>query len=198
MSRASSNVRNVAVLVALLLGATAGGIAAQDQDAQAGATGASARAAATRRAVPTAAEQTATARSAVQRGSVLAQRISAMLEEARREADIIRVTCLNDKLTQVNANMRTAQTRMAAFESASDPETRSHEATVLGVLGQKFTILDQEANRCVGQDIYDTGSTKVQTEIDTAKLPFEEDATSPTPPPPSAIPELPPFSSGTK
>jgi hypothetical protein len=205
MSRVSSNVRNAAVLVALLLGATTGGASAQDNSVQ---TGASARPSGTtsttatvaRKAAPapTAAEQVGIARSAVQRGSVLAQRISAMLEEARREADIIRVTCLNDKLTQVNANMRTAQTRMTAFETAADPETRNHEATVLGVLGQKFTILDQEANRCVGQDIYDTGSTKVQTEIDTAKLPFEEDVTTPTPPPPSAIPELPPFMSGTK
>jgi hypothetical protein len=190
MSRVSSNLRNVAVLGALLLGATTGGSAAQEGDAPAGTP--------SRRAAPTSAEQVATSRSAVQRGSVLAQRISAMLEEARREADIIRVTCLNDKLTQVNANMRTAQTRMSAFESASDPETRNHEATVLGVLGQKFQVLDQEANRCVGQDIYDTGSTKVQTEIDTALLPYEEDVSIPTPPPPSAIPELPPFSSGTK
>jgi len=134
----------------------------------------------------------------VQRGSVLAQRISAMLEEARREADIIRVTCLNDKLTQVNANMRTAQARMAEFASATDPDTRNHEATVLGVLAQKFQVLDDEANRCVGQDIYDTGSTKVQTDIDTAKLPFEEEPSLPSAPPPSSIPELPPFSSGTK
>lgn len=194
MSRVSANVRNVAVTVALLVGATTGRLAAQ---ADAAATGSAGRAP-VKKAAPTAAEQAALARSAVQRGSVLAQRISAMLEEARREADIIRVTCLNDKLTQVNANMRTAQTRMTAFETAADPETRNHEATVLGVLGQKFTILDQEANRCVGQDVYDTGSTKVQTEIDTAKLPFEEDVATPTPPPPAAVPDLPPFSSGTK
>jgi hypothetical protein len=188
MTRVSVNVRNTVALVALLLGATTAGNA-QDATA-AGAT--------SRRAAPNAAEQSATARSAVQRGAVLAQRITAMLEEARREADIIRVTCLNDKLTQVNANLRTAQTRAAAFEAATDPDTRNHEATVLSVLGQKFQGLDQEANRCVGQDVYDTGSTKVQTEIDTAKLPYEEDVSTPTPPPPSAVPELPPFSSGTK
>lgn len=196
MSRVSSNVRDVAVLVALLLGAGTGGLGldVESVEAQAGVPAGTAA----KRAAPTSAEQVATARSAVQRGSVLAQRISAMLEEARREADIIRVTCLNDKLTQVNANMRTAQNRMTAFETAADPDTRNHEATVLGVLGQKFQLLDQEANRCVGQDVYDTGSTKVQTEIDTALLPFEQEVSTPIPPPPSAIPELPPFSSGTK
>src|SRR6266571_1178502 len=113
MSRISGNVSNAVVVVSLLLGATTGGftytVAAQ-VSASAGTS--------SKRATPNAAEQSAAARSAVQRGAVLAQRISSMLEEARREADIIRVTCLNDKLTQVNANMRTAQSRMTAFETA--------------------------------------------------------------------------------
>jgi hypothetical protein len=180
-----------AVLAVLLLSASAGVIAAQEASGRPGAGATNARQA-------SAAEQAEIARAVVQRGALLAQRISHMLEEARREADIIRVTCLNDKLTQVNANMRTAQARMTAFESASDPDQRKHEATVLGVLGQKFQILDQEANRCVGQDIYDTGSTKVQTDIDTAYLPFEEDVTTPVAPPPTAIPDLPRFASGTR
>lgn len=142
------------------------------------------------------AEQTANVRSVVQRGTVLAQRLSTMLEEARREADIIRVTCLNDKLTQTNANMRTAQARLAAFESAADNEQKNHEATVLNVLGQKFQMLDQEASRCVGQDLYETGSTRVLTEIDTAQLPFEEDVAQPPPPPPPIVPILPLAASG--
>ena len=151
----------------------------------------------TKRAVNSA-EQAAQARSVLQRAQVLAQRISQMLEEARRESDIIRVTCLNDKLTQVNANMRTAQTRLTAYENAQDPEQKNHEATVLSVLGQKFQVLDQEANRCVGQDLYETGSTKVQTEIDTAMQPFEDEVASPAPAPPPAVPDVPLFTSGTK
>lgn len=144
------------------------------------------------------AEQAATARAVLQRAQVLAQRISQMLEEARREADIIRVTCLNDKLTQVNANMRTAQTRMSAYDNAADPEQKNHEATVISVLGQKFQVLDQEANRCVGQDLYETGQTKVQTFIDTAMQPFDEDVATPAPPPPPAVPDVPVFVSGTR
>jgi hypothetical protein len=92
--------------------------------------------------------------------------------------------------------MRTAQSRLTAFENATDPEQKSHEATVLNVLGQKFQLLDQEANRCVGQDLYETGSTKVLTEIDTAYLPFEEDPTSPPPPPAPVVPILPLAASG--
>jgi hypothetical protein len=185
----SGNTTLAAAALVALLGGTAGTSQAQETAPPPAPT--------VKRAVNPA-EQAATVRGVVTRAQVLAQRISQMLEEARREADIIRVTCLNDKLTQVNANMRTAQTRMTAFENATDPEQKSHEATVIGVLGQKFQVLDQEANRCVGQDLYETGSTKVQTEIDTATQPFEDDARTPTAAPPPAIPDLPLFVSGTK
>ena len=150
-----------------------------------------------RRAVVDPAEQAANAKGVVQRASLLAQRVSQMLEEARRETDIIRVTCLNNKLTQINANLRIVQTRVAAFDNATTPEQRNHESTVISVLGQKFQVLEQEANRCVGQDMYETGSTKVETEVDTALLPFDEDVATPVAPPPAAVPDVPPYASGT-
>jgi hypothetical protein len=186
----------VAVGAAALVSGAAATVGAQPTSATSARTTPSLAPSATRRVAVNPAEQAASVRTVVQRGSVLTQRLSQMLEEARREADIIRVTCLNDKLTQANANMRTAQSRLGAFENATDPEQKSHEATVLNVLGQKFQLLDQEANRCVGQDMYETGSTKVLTEIDTALLPFEEDATEPPPPPAPAVPILPLDASG--
>jgi hypothetical protein len=115
----------------------------------------------------------------VQRGTNLSQRVSTMLDEARRDADMIRVTCLNDKLTQINANLRTAQSRLASLQKAIDVDQRNHELTVLTVLGQKMQVLDQESNQCVGQDLYETGPTKVTTEINTSLLPFETDPTNP-------------------
>ena len=115
----------------------------------------------------------------VQRASNLSQRVSQMLDEARRDADMIRVTCLNDKLTQINANLRTAQGRLASLQKAVDVDQRNHELTVLTVLGQKMQVLDQESNQCVGQDLYETGPTKVTTEINTSLLPFEADPTNP-------------------
>lgn len=115
----------------------------------------------------------------VQRGTNLSQRVATMLDEARRDADMIRVTCLNDKLTQINANLRTAQSRLASLQKAVDVDQRNHELTVLTVLGQKMQVLDQESNQCVGQDLYETGPTKVTTEINTSLLPFETDPTNP-------------------
>jgi|GEM_PF-2536243 len=125
------------------------------------------------------AEQMTAADSIVTRGTGLSQRVTQMLDDARRDADVIRVTCLNDKLTQINANLRTAQGRYASLQRIVDAEQRKHELTVLSVLGQKLQVLDQEANQCVGQDLYETGPTKITTEIDTSLLPFETNPTSP-------------------
>ena len=125
------------------------------------------------------AEQMTAADGIVTRGTTLSQRVTELLDDARRDADVIRVTCLNDKLTQINANLRTAQSRYASLQRTVDAEQRKHELTVLSVLGQKLQVLDQEANQCVGQDLYETGPTKITTEIDTSLLPFENNPTNP-------------------
>jgi hypothetical protein len=93
---------------------------------------------------------------------------------------------LNDKLAQVNANLNTAQTRLTAFQKATDGDQRNHEFTVLSVLGQKFQALEQATNGCVGQDLYDTGPTKVTTEIDTSTQPFEDNPGTP----PATLPPI--------
>jgi hypothetical protein len=143
----------------------------------------------------TAAEQLTAANDILNRGAKLSQRVGQLLDEARRDADMIRVTCLNDKLAQVNANLNTAQTRLTAFQKATDGDTRNHEFTVLSVLGQKFQALEQGANGCVGQDLYDTGPTKVTTEIETSTQPFENDpGTPPVTLPPITI-DIPPDAS---
>ena len=131
-------------------------------------------------------EQLANAQTIVERGTSLSQRVTQMLDDARREADVIRVTCLNDKLTQINANLRTAQSRLNSVQKTVDVDQRNHEYTVMTVLGQKLQALDQKANQCVGQWLYDTGPTKVSTEIDTRLLPFERDPSDPQLQAPSA------------
>jgi hypothetical protein len=91
------------------------------------------------------------------------------LQSANREKDIIRATCLDDKLSQCNANLQSLKRRQAALDRAiaeGDPGLASHEHTVIGVLSQKFKMLAQASNQCVGQDLFDTGETQVREEID--------------------------------
>lgn len=142
-------------------------------------------------------EQLAEAERIGARANQTSRRVQQMLDEARRERDILRVTCLNDKLTQINANVRTATTRAESLREAvqmNDDGRRDHEFTVLTVLGQKFRTLEQEANQCIGQDIFDTGTTRVETSIDPA-TPNEDasavisypDLVAPFIPPPASV-----------
>lgn len=143
-------------------------------------------------------QQVAEAQRIQQRAIDLSRRVSVMLDEARQERDIIRVTCINDKLTQVNANLRTVELRVVNLQdaiAAQDTGRRNHEFTVIAVLGQKFVVLDREAAQCIGQDLYETGSTRVTTEID-PNNPDENPTVLPDPVEP-VIPFIPPPRSGS-
>lgn len=181
----------IALLVAAGLGAMGFGLAiAQDQRTEDEAVEGEVEA--ERRAQLTPEEQLAEAGRIEERGTQISRRVMAMLDEARRERDIIRVTCLNDKLTQINAHLRTLQSRRENLQEAvetSDDSRRNHEFTVITVLGQHFRTLEQEANSCIGQDIFETGTTRVVTDIDPAAP--EEDLVTPEPPPPD-VPFIPP------
>lgn len=143
-------------------------------------------------------EQVDQAQRIIQRGEDLSRRVASQLDEARQERDIIRVTCINDKLTQINANLRTAQDRFTNLQdavAAADTGRGNHEYTVMIVLNQKFVVLDREAIQCIGQDIYETGSTQVVTEID-PETPTD-DPTAIVEPVVPIIPFVPPPASGT-
>ncbi len=129
----------------------------------------------------------------------IARRVQSMLDEARREKDIIRVTCLNDKLTQIDTNRRTLASRVSRFQDAAssgDTERRNHEFTVISVLGQKFRALEQEANQCIGQDVFETGATRVTVDVDPS-TPDEQPESLTIPIGDISIAEVPPPASGT-
>ena len=92
-----------------------------------------------------------------------------LLDEARRERDVIKITCLNDKLTQINVNLRTAEDRQDALRQAAqsgDTEARNHQFTILDVLKQKLDTLLLEARQCTGAeiDVFTAGELKVDVD----------------------------------
>jgi hypothetical protein len=104
---------------------------------------------------------------------------------------------LDDKLSQCNANLQNIKRREAALNEAiaeGDTGRSNHEFTVIGVLSQKFKMLAQAANQCVGQDLFDTGDTEVKEEVDLF-APDENPAVI-TPVPDWPIPYIPPPVSG--
>jgi len=119
--------------------------------------------------VPSPAAQVRAAEVAVARASASCDALAQALQSAKRGKDIILATCLDDKLSQCNANLQNMKRRETSLRQAAadgDPGLSNHESTVIGVLSQKFKALTQSANQCVGQDLFDTGETKTKEEVD--------------------------------
>ena len=186
-----------ALLLASILGLTAGVTLAQTAAGGEGAPG-GAEAEVRRLADITDADMLAEAEAVEGRATRLSSRMMRMLDESRQDRDIIRVTCLNAKLTETHATQSSIEARAAAVResiNSGDSSRRNHEYTVLSVLGQNLNRLEQEANQCVGADVYETGSTRVETEIadgtpdeDISDIPDEQ---------PLPVPYLPSPASGT-
>jgi hypothetical protein len=134
----------------------------------------------------------------VESGAALSETVLGLIREATEDGDVMKVTCLNDKQTQIDGNLRTAQQHLVALRKATDPGVRAHEHTMLMVVGQKLDVLGQEAGQCVGQDLYETGQTNVDTIIDEDMLPFEDDPSVPPMVLPPSLPTLPPPESGMR
>ena len=115
------------------------------------------------------AAQARAAEAAVQSASASCDAQSQAHQRAKRDSDIIRATCLQDKLDQCNANLQSMKRRQSALSEAiskGDAGSSNHEYTVIGVLSQKLKMLSQAANQCVGQDLFETGDTRVKEEVD--------------------------------
>ena len=98
------------------------------------------------------------------------------LMEAREKRDVVKTLCLNDKLTQLNVAISSAQERRDALGAAvkrGDADLASHEYTILSVLKQRSDQLSTEANQCVGEEVGVVGVSDVKITID-KNLPAED------------------------
>jgi hypothetical protein len=149
------------------------------------------------RAAVTPAEQLAQAETISRRAEQLATKLTKLLDESRRDKDIMRANCINRKLTEVNANARNIEQRAQALKAAAatnDEARRSHEFTVLSVLAQKLEALDQEATQCLGQSVYEPGASQVVTTIQGGNPTFDPTTINPATAVPPTIAVPPPLS----
>jgi hypothetical protein len=120
------------------------------------------------------------------------QVVGRRLQLARQQRDVVKMLCLNDKLSQIDVAGRSADERKTAHANAvgrHDSELANHEYTILTVLRQRVEQLMTEANQCIGEEAAYTGATTTLTTVDSNLPPTDE-----TPYPPIApvnIPEAP-------
>lgn len=121
-------------------------------------------------------------------------RMTSLTQAARKDRDVIRLNCLEDKITQVRANIAIADQSIQSLNEAvqrADSSSQLHEFTRLTIIDQKVQLLGTEADTCVGADLTFVGRTKVEVEV-TGNLPGDEVT---QPPPPTTVVERPPAAS---
>jgi hypothetical protein len=107
-----------------------------------------------------------------------------MLEEARRQRDVVKTLCLNDKLSQIDVAVRSARDRKTQLQEAvnrSDAELSNHEFTIMTVLRQRTEQLVAEANQCIGEESAFIGDTKTTVQVD-PEIPPDDTPYPPTDP----------------
>ena len=121
--------------------------------------------------------------------------IDKLLDKARKQKDVIKINCLNDKSQQVKGHITVADQSLGAMNTAithGDDDARKHEFMRLTILYQKVVVLRTEAENCIGEDVSYIGDTKVQVDVD-PNIP-SDDPTEPALPlpdvtrPPAATP----------
>jgi hypothetical protein len=124
---------------------------------------------------------------------VLAE-LQTMVEQSRKQKDVIRLNCVMDKLAQVKVSMNIADEAIQKLQegvSRNDDGSSFHEYTRITIVNQKVQVLQNEGQTCVGAELNYIGATRV--EVDAPELPAGVTDPSLDPPPLERPPVASPF-----
>lgn len=121
--------------------------------------------------------------------------VLAKLEEARSTKDVVKLNCVNEKLTNIKGLMRISEQSDITLQEAigkREDAGAEHEFSKLTIARQKVQVLRTEAEQCVGLLAFETGPTEVVVE-EPRDLPQLDPTQTPAPAPvvsraPSASP----------
>lgn len=90
------------------------------------------------------------------------------LEEARDERDVVKLNCVNEKLTAVKGLLRISETSDVTLREAlarRDPEAAAHEFEKIAIAARKVEQLRGESEACVGELAVYSGDTQVEVVV---------------------------------
>jgi hypothetical protein len=96
-------------------------------------------------------------------------RVRSMLEQARKEKDSIKISCLADKLTQIEVDIQGIEDRRSAFDealSSGDEANTEQQFTVLQIYISRVQNLMTEAEKCVGESDVVIGESETTVTVD--------------------------------
>lgn len=119
------------------------------------------------------------------------------LEEARNTKDVVKLNCVNEKLTQIKGLLRISEQADVAMQEAiakGEKQAANHEYTKVMIARQKVDQLRAEAEECIGQLAFRTDENMVVEVEEPEGLPSDPTNPDPLPPlttqPPPASPTL--------
>ena len=120
--------------------------------------------------------------------SVLSE-VLGRLEEARATKDVVKLNCVNEKLTQVKGLLRISEQSDVALQEAvvrKDATAAEHEYSKVTIAKGKVEQLRNESEQCIGQLAFRTDENlTVEVEVPSG-LPSEDPTNPPTPAPPTS------------
>ncbi len=101
------------------------------------------------------------------------------VEEARNEKDVVKLNCVNEKLTQIKALLKVAEQADVALHEAvaNKDQGASSEFVKIGIARSKVEVLRGQSEQCIGQLAYIVDE-KTTVEVQQPSLPEGEDADS--------------------
>ncbi len=100
-----------------------------------------------------------------------------ILKTARDEKDIIKINCVNEKLTNIKGLLRISEQADITLQEAvakGERESAVHEFHKISISHQKIKVLKTETEQCVGQLAFAVGKTTVDVEIDPNLVPADD------------------------
>ncbi|MCG8420912.1 MAG: hypothetical protein MJE77_23575 [Proteobacteria bacterium] len=103
-------------------------------------------------------------------------RVIAIQQVARKQKDVIRLNCVNDRLIQVKKLLNIAEaarTELVEAIAGNDDRDRYHQFSKVTIAYENISVLRDEAEACVGEELMFVGPTRRDVE----KPPILDDPT---------------------
>jgi hypothetical protein len=108
--------------------------------------------------------------------------VNAKLAEAQAQRDIVKLNCVNAKLTRMKGLLRISEESNGKIMSAvptKNGEAAEHEWTKIRLAHETIKKLEFEAEQCLGQTAFRTEEQQ-SVDVEIPVLPLEGDPTTPT------------------
>ena len=114
-------------------------------------------------------EQIAWVQTKTSESRAICSRVQTLLDRAREEKDTIKITCLDDKLTQIHVSLRGIEERAESLKiahNANDVTTANQHFSIIKIYVSRISGLSAEADNCLGETDIVLGKTETTVEIE--------------------------------